>query len=91
MLPLKVFLAEMTKTIDWFGIRNYQARNFMRDEMSIGDPVLFYHSSCPHPGIVGLAHVASVAKPDQTQFDPKSEYFDSKSHSRKIPVGFVSM
>ena len=67
------------KTIDWFGIRNYQARNFMRDEMSIGDPVLFYHSSCPHPGIVGLAHVASVAKPDQTQFDPKSEYFDSKS------------
>lgn len=67
------------KTVDWFGIRNYQARNFMRDEMSIGDPVLFYHSSCPQPGIVGLAHVASPAKPDQTQFDPESEYFDPKS------------
>jgi predicted RNA-binding protein with PUA-like domain len=67
------------KTVAWYGVRNYQARNFMRDEMRCGDGVLFYHSSCPEPGIVGLAEVASAAYPDTTQFDKKSKYFDAKS------------
>jgi predicted RNA-binding protein with PUA-like domain len=64
------------KRLPWFGVRNYQARNFMRDEMQVGDGVLFYHSSCPEPGIAGLAEVASAAYPDETQFDRKSPYFD---------------
>ncbi|MBI3714136.1 MAG: EVE domain-containing protein [Burkholderiales bacterium] len=63
----------------WFGVRNYQARNFMRDQMRVGDGVLFYHSSCAEPGIAGIAQVASVAYPDATQFDPQSKYFDAKS------------
>lgn len=63
----------------WFGVRNYQARNFMRDQMRVGDGVLFYHSSCAEPGIAGIAEVASTAYPDATQFDPKSKYFDAKS------------
>jgi predicted RNA-binding protein with PUA-like domain len=63
----------------WSGVRNYQARNFMRDEMQVGDGVLFYHSSCAEPGIAGLAEVASSAYPDATQFDRKSDYFDPKS------------
>jgi predicted RNA-binding protein with PUA-like domain len=67
------------KTVPWFGVRNYLARNFMRDQMKVGDGVLFYHSSCPEPGIAGLAEVASAAYPDETQFDPKSKYFDPKS------------
>ena len=67
------------KTVAWYGVRNYQARNFMRDEMKAGDGVLFYHSSCPEPGIAGLAEVASNAYPDATQFDKKSKYFDAKS------------
>ena len=67
------------KTVPWVGVRNYQARNFMRDEMHAGDGVLFYHSSCPEPGIAGLAEVASTAYPDATQFDPQSHYFDAKS------------
>ncbi len=67
------------KTVPWVGVRNYQARNFMRDEMSVGDGVLFYHSSCPEPGIAGLAEVASAAYPDATQFDPHSHYVDPKS------------
>ena len=66
-------------TVPWVGVRNYQARNFMRDEMRPGDGVLFYHSSCPEPGIAGLAEVASTAYPDATQFDPQSHYFDAKS------------
>lgn len=66
-------------TVPWIGVRNYQARNFMRDEMRIGDGVLFYHSSCPVPGIAGLAEVASEAYADATQFDPESHYFDPKS------------
>jgi predicted RNA-binding protein with PUA-like domain len=66
-------------TVPWVGVRNYQARNFMRDEMQPGDGVLFYHSSCPEPGITGLAEVASTAYPDATQFDPQSHYFDAKS------------
>src|SRR5436190_11652775 len=67
------------KTTPWFGVRNYQARNYMRDAMRVGDGVLFYHSSCPEPGIAGIAEVASTSYPDATQFDPKSPYFDPKS------------
>jgi predicted RNA-binding protein with PUA-like domain len=63
----------------WNGVRNYQARNFMRDGMKIGDGVLFYHSNTSVPGIVGTATVASHAYPDETQFDPKSDYHDPKS------------
>jgi predicted RNA-binding protein with PUA-like domain len=67
------------QTVPWIGVRNYQARNFMRDAMQLGDGVLFYHSSCPQPGIAGLARVASSAYPDATQFDPASPYHDPKS------------
>src|SRR5690554_2365229 len=63
----------------WTGVRNYQARNFMRDQMQIGDGVFFYHSNCKVPGIVGIARVACEAYPDPTQFDPESDYFDPKS------------
>jgi predicted RNA-binding protein with PUA-like domain len=72
------------KTVPWFGVRNYLARNFMRDGMKIGDEVLFYHSSCPEPGIAGLARVGSAAYPDETQFDKKGKYFDAKA-SRETP------
>jgi len=72
-------LAAPNQTVPWFGVRNYQARNFMRDGMRAGDGVLFYHSSCPEPGIAGLAEVASTAYPDDTQFDPASHYYDAKS------------
>ena len=71
-------LAMKGSTVPWFGVRNYQARNFMRDEMSLGDPVLFYHSSCPEPGIVGIAEVASAPYPDTTQFEP-GKYHDPAS------------
>lgn len=63
----------------WSGVRNYQARNFMRDAMRVGDGVFFYHSSCPEPGIAGLAEVASAACPDPTQFERRSDYYDPKS------------
>lgn len=63
----------------WDGVRNYQARNFMRDDMRPGDHVFFYHSNCAQPGIVGIAEVATDAYPDPTQFDPGSPYFDSAS------------
>ncbi|WP_186135486.1 EVE domain-containing protein [Burkholderia gladioli] len=66
-------------TLPWTGVRNYQARNFMRDTMRIGDGVLFYHSSCPEAGIAGLAEVSSTPYPDPTQFDPASPYHDPKS------------
>ena len=66
-------------TVPWTGVRNYQARNFMRDGMQVGDGVLFYHSSCPEPGIAGLARVASGTRADPTQFDPASPYHDPKS------------
>jgi predicted RNA-binding protein with PUA-like domain len=69
------------QTVPWIGVRNYQARNFMRDAMQMGDGVLFYHSSCAVPGIAGLARVASAAYPDASQFDPASPYFDAKSSS----------
>ncbi|EJL81250.1 hypothetical protein PMI15_03470 [Polaromonas sp. CF318] len=72
-------LAAKNSTVPWVGVRNYQARNFMRDGMKVGDGVLFYHSSCAEPGIVGIARVASTAYPDPTQFDPKSPYYDPKS------------
>lgn len=67
------------QTLPWTGVRNYQARNFMRDGMQPGDGVLFYHSSCPEPGVAGLAQVVGGTAPDETQFDPKSPYFDAKS------------
>jgi predicted RNA-binding protein with PUA-like domain len=67
------------KVTAWWGVRNYQARNFMRDQMKAGDGVLFYHSSCPEPGIAGLAEVSKLAYPDETQFDPKNKYFDPKA------------
>ena len=66
-------------TVPWIGVRNYQARNFMRDAMRVGDGVLFYHSSCPQPGIAGLAEVASATYADASQFDAASPYFDAKS------------
>ena len=72
------------RTLPWTGVRNYQARNFMRDMMQVGDGVLFYHSSCPEPGIAGLAEVSSTAYPDPTQFDKKSAYYDAKS-SQETP------
>jgi predicted RNA-binding protein with PUA-like domain len=67
------------QTLAWTGVRNYQARNFMRDAMQPGDGVLFYHSSCAEPGIAGLARIAGRVQPDPTQFDPTSPYFDEKS------------
>src|SRR5512138_3897691 len=67
------------KKLPWTGVRNYQARNFMRDRMKVGDGVLFYHSSCAEPGIAGLAEVASAAYPDASQFDRKSPYYDKDS------------
>ena len=81
-------LAGMPKqTVPWYGVRNYQARNFMRDQMQLGDLVFFYHSSCPEPGIAGIAKVAKLAYPDETQFDPKSEYYDAKA-TRESPRWF---
>ena len=67
------------RTLPWVGVRNYQARNYMRDAMRPGDGVLFYHSTCAEPGVAGLARVASAAYPDATQFDAASPYFDAKS------------
>ena len=75
------------RTAPWFGVRNYQARNFMRDEMRPGDRVFFYHSSCAEPGIAGIAEVVSRAYPDATQFDRKSPYFDPKA-TRQAPRWF---
>ncbi len=72
------------QTLPWTGVRSYQARNFMRDLMKPGDGVLFYHSSCPQPGIVGLAQIAGGLAADETQFDPASPYHDPKA-SRDLP------
>jgi len=80
-------LAAPGRTTPWSGVRNYQARNFMLKDMKIGDGVLFYHSSCPEPGIAGLAEVASEAYPDVSQFDPKSDYYDPAS-KREAPRWF---
>lgn len=67
----------------WFGVRNYQARNFMRDEMQIGDRAFFYHSSCAEPGIAGIVEIVSASYPDATQFDADSKYFDPKASKDK--------
>ncbi|UVW28039.1 EVE domain-containing protein [Massilia sp. H6] len=72
-------LAAPASTVAWYGVRNYQARNFMRDAMSVGDGILFYHSSCALPGVAGLAEVASSPYPDATQFDAASRYHDPKA------------
>jgi predicted RNA-binding protein with PUA-like domain len=67
------------QVLAWTGVRNYQARNFMRDEMRVGDGVLFYHSSCAEPGVAGLARIAGKPCPDETQFDASSDYHDPKA------------
>jgi predicted RNA-binding protein with PUA-like domain len=67
------------QSVAWYGVRNYQARNFMRDQMKEGDGVLFYHSNCKVPGIAGIAKVSSTAYPDATQFDKHNKYFDAKA------------
>jgi predicted RNA-binding protein with PUA-like domain len=72
-------VAAPKQSTGWFGVRNYQARNYMRDDMKPGDQALFYHSSCPEPGVCGIVKVSRLAYPDATQFDPKSPYFDPKS------------
>ena len=80
-------LAAKDRITPWSGVRNYQARNFMKDRMKVGDGVLFYHSSCPEPGIAGLAEVASPAYPDASQFDRKSPYYD-KGSKKEAPRWF---
>ncbi len=72
------------KTNAWFGVRNYQARDFMRDQMTVGDLAFFYHSSCPEPGIAGIVRVSKLAYPDASQFDRKSPYYDAKA-TREVP------
>ncbi len=67
------------QTVDWYGVRNYQARNFMRDQMSIGDGVLFYHSNCAEPAIAGIAEVSAKAYPDRLQFVKDHKYYDEKA------------
>jgi predicted RNA-binding protein with PUA-like domain len=76
------------KKSGWDGVRNYQARNFMRDEMKLADTVLFYHSSCEIPGIAGLAKVSKLSHPDPSQWDPKSEYYDPKA-TKEVPRWFM--
>jgi predicted RNA-binding protein with PUA-like domain len=76
------------KKTAWTGVRNYTARNFMRDGMQLGDPVLFYHSSCPVPGVYGVAKVASASYPDPTQFDPASPYYEPRATTEK-PVWYL--
>ncbi|MCC6867234.1 MAG: EVE domain-containing protein [Burkholderiales bacterium] len=76
-------VAARPQTTAWFGVRNYQARNFMR-EMQVGDRALFYHSSCPAPGIAGVVRVSRLAYPDATQFDPASDYYDAQA-TRESP------
>jgi len=71
--------AAKKQATSWFGVRNYQARNFMRDQMKVGDLAFFYHSSCPEPGIAGIVEVSAPAHADATQFDRKSPYYDAKS------------
>ena len=83
-------VAAPKQTVPWIGVRNYQARNFMRDSMQIGDQVLFYHSSCPDPGVAGLAEVASAAYADASQFDVDSHYYDPKA-TQLAPRCFMLM
>ena len=72
-------LAEEDQTAEWDGVRNYQARNFMRDQMKVGDSVLFYHSSTGEPAVIGTAQVAKESYPDRTAWDPKDKHYDPKS------------
>jgi len=72
-------VAMPNRTVAWYGVRNYQARNFMRDQMRVSDGALFYHSNCKEPGITGIAKIASAAYPDATQFDRNSRFFDPTS------------
>lgn len=88
--PTTYGIADLKKTgtTQWEGVRNYQARNFMRDDMKIGDKVLFYHSNCTPPGIVGLAEVCKESYPDFFAQDEKSKYFDPKANPEK-PIWFM--
>ena len=72
-------VAAPSQSTPWVGVRNYQARNFMRDDMRVGDRAFFYHSSCAEPGIAGIVEISKLAYPDATQFDGKSPYYDAKS------------
>ncbi len=83
-----VLLSEPDRTGEWDGVRNYQARNFMRDEMQVGDGVLFYHSSNKSPGVVGIAKVVREGYPDDTAWDPNSNHYDPKS-SPDNPIWFM--
>lgn len=76
-------IAAPDSTVGWTGVRGFQARKYMKEVMKVGDGVLFYHSSCPQPGIVGIARVVSESKPDPTQFDPTSPYYDPDSKPDK--------
>ena len=76
-------MAAPAQTIAWNGVRNYQARNFMRDDMQVGDGVLYWHSSCAEPGIYGLARIAGNLRVDPSQFDPADPYYDPKSSPDK--------
>ena len=67
------------KTVAWYGVRNYTARNYMRDQMQLGDLAFFYHSSCPEPGVAGIVRVSKLAYPDASQFDRNSKYYDAKA------------
>jgi predicted RNA-binding protein with PUA-like domain len=87
--------AAPNRSTPWFGVRNFQARNFMREQMQLGDLAFFYHSSCPEPGIAGICRVSAPAYPDATQFDPASPYYDPKSRPEaprwyNVEVEFVS-
>jgi len=75
------------KTEPWSGVRNYQARNFMRDDMKVGDGVLFYHSSCKTPGVVGLAKISKKAYPDDTALNKKDDHYDPK-HTKEKPIWY---
>jgi predicted RNA-binding protein with PUA-like domain len=81
--PADVSIDDLAKmpdqTVDWYGVRNYQARNFMRDQMKVGDGVLFYHSNCDEPGIAGIAEVSALAYPDRLQFVKDHKYYDPKA------------
>ncbi len=81
------FAALPNRTVAWEGVRNYQSRNFMRHQMTIGDQVFFYHSCCKDPGIMGIATVSKPAYPDATQFNPNNKYFDAKA-TRDTPRWF---
>ena len=76
--------------VRWDGVRNYQARNFLRD-MSVGDEFFFYHSSCPQPGVAGIARIAAAAYADPTALDPDSHYFDTRATAEKNPWSAVDV